>query len=436
MKLQTFLAAAVLASSMPATHAATLPAAEDSYGFRSKLTLAANKAAKLPVDATHRAFIYFNLADLPPGATLGYARLRLYLPHVVRTGSGLSVHQVTGTWDESLASTEPIFTATSLANFPAVGLGSKRFISVDVTSTVQAWLNTPTTNEGFAIVAIPGSTTSLTASVSLGAKEGSGSGYPAELEVEFATVSVAAGAIGTTQLATGAVQSANIAAGAVGNSQLASGLTLGGTTSGTFSGNGAALTNLAVANLIGQLSGTQLANGVVTPLKMAPDCAVFYEEAATATAGGVLSITGWQARTLNGGAAFPSSGGSISRSGNTIILQPGTYYIDAEATAYATNRHQLILRDVTTSSGGNPTAVQAVIRGLSSFAKSGTEVGNSSVMKGIITVSTSARSYELWHYAESNQDSQSGLGVATGVGANYGTGVLPKYSHISIIRLQ
>lgn len=224
MKNSTLLLLSVLLVGTLTARAATLPVSEDSYGYRAKLTSTANKATTLPVDATHRAFVYFDLAtELPSGTQIRYARLRLYLPQVTRTGDGLGLHQVTSTWDESLASAEPTFTATPLTNFPAARLGSKRFISVDVTSTVQSWITTPATNEGFAITAIPGATAKLTASVSLGAKEGAGSGYPAELDIEIATDPIAAGAIGPAQLAAGAVQSTNIASGAVGVSALADG---------------------------------------------------------------------------------------------------------------------------------------------------------------------------------------------------------------------
>ncbi len=202
----------------------TLPAAEDSYGFRAKLSSVANKATTLPVDATHRAFLYFDLAnELPANTTIRYARLRIYLPKVTRAGEGIAVHQVTSTWDESLASSEPAFTTTPFATFPSARMGTKRFISVDVTNVVQSWITAPATNEGFAITAIPGATAKLTASVLLGAKEGAGSGYPAELDIEIATDPVAAGAIGSPQLAAGAVQSTNIASGAVGVSALADG---------------------------------------------------------------------------------------------------------------------------------------------------------------------------------------------------------------------
>ena len=220
-----------------AAYAATLPASEDTSSSRGKLTIATNKAATLPVDSSRHAFVYFNLSELPAGTQLRYARLRLYLPSVVRAGAGLTLHKITGQWDEAIASAEPAFNATPITTLLPVSLGKKRFVSVDVTATVQGWLASPASNEGFAIAAVTAASAKLTASVLIGAKEGSGSGYPAELEVEIADDAIAPGSIGTTQLATGAVQSGNIATGAVGNSQLASDLTLGGTTTGTFNGS-------------------------------------------------------------------------------------------------------------------------------------------------------------------------------------------------------
>lgn len=185
------------------THAATLPASEDTVGFRGKLTLAASKSAVLPVDATHKAFVYFNLSDLPAAATIRYARLRLYLPKVIRAGSGLAVQATNGAWDEALPSIEPQINSTVITTFPSEVLGAKRFVSVDITPTVQAWLNAPATNEGLAITSIAGATSALTASVHISAKEGSGSGYPAELEVELVPETIADGAITANKLAPG-----------------------------------------------------------------------------------------------------------------------------------------------------------------------------------------------------------------------------------------
>ena len=61
------------------------------------------------------------------------------------------------------------------------------------------------------------------------------------------------GAITSSKLADDAVTSDKIATGAVGDTQLASGLTLEGTTSGTFSGDGSRLTNIPAALLWRQI---------------------------------------------------------------------------------------------------------------------------------------------------------------------------------------
>ena len=226
-KLTSLLTSLILVTA--AAHAATLPSSEDSSSSRGKLTIATNKAATLPVDGTRHAFVYFDLSELPTGTQLRYARLRLYLPNVVRAGAGLTLHKTTGQWDEAFASIEPAFNPTPLATLLPVSLGTKRFVSVDVTATVQGWLATPSSNQGFALAVVPAASAKLTASVLIGAKEGSGSGYPAELEVEIASDA--------------------LAPGAVGNTQLASGLTLGGTTSGTFSGP-------LTGNVTGNVSGS------------------------------------------------------------------------------------------------------------------------------------------------------------------------------------
>jgi len=237
--------------------AATLPASEDSHGFRAKLTLAANKATTLPVNAARTAFIYFNLVDLPAGAIIRYARVRLYLPKVTNQGLGIALHLVTGSWEESIASAQPAFSPTVLALIPASEIGDKRFVSVDITSTVQNWLTTPSSNKGLAITAVAGASQKLTTNLILGAKEGSGSGYPAELEVELADSPVAASSITSTELAAGAVQSNN----------LAPNLTLSGSTNGTFSGNGAGLTNV---NALTAQSALTVSDGAITLEKLDP----------------------------------------------------------------------------------------------------------------------------------------------------------------------
>jgi formylglycine-generating enzyme required for sulfatase activity len=105
----------------------------------------------------------------------------------------------------------------------------KRFTSLDVTTAVQGWVGGSVSNQGFAILATDG------AEVLVSAKEGTGTGYPAELDVEL-----------------------NPDLGTITSDLLASNLTLGGTTTGAFSGDGSGLTNLKISNLTGQISSSLL----------------------------------------------------------------------------------------------------------------------------------------------------------------------------------
>jgi hypothetical protein len=207
---------------------ATFPASEDTWSNRGKLTLTAHRATTLRADANRRAFVFFDLTELPAGARIRYARLRLFFPAVTRPGSGLTVHKVTGQWNESAASEEPTFEASPLGQFGPAAVGNKRFVSLDVTGTVKSWIADPVSNEGFVIAAVAAGTPNQTASVTIGAKEGTGNGYPAELEVE-------------------------LEADQIHSDQLASDLSLSGTTtgafSGTFTGDGAALTGLNAGSL-------------------------------------------------------------------------------------------------------------------------------------------------------------------------------------------
>ena len=238
MKLQTFLLAALVLNSGIAARAATLPAAEDSFSVHGKLTVATNTATTLRVDATHHGFIYFNLADSPAmlASQVRSARLRLYFPKVTKSGGGIEIHLVTGSWDETETGLEPTFDGNVAAAFAADVLGGKRFASVDVTAAVQGWTANPVSNEGFAIAAVPGT------NVLIGAKEGTGSGYPAELEIERADDPIPPGTIS--------------------GDLLVPNITLSGTTSGMFSGDGSLLTNLAAANLSGQITNNQIAVGL------------------------------------------------------------------------------------------------------------------------------------------------------------------------------
>ena len=135
------------------------------------------------VDATHTAFLYFNLDEVPQDAVLRWAKLRLFLPSVRVKGAGLGVHVVTSQWDEAAASNQPKVAAGTVAGIGPEKLGTRRFVTVDVTSTVQSWISGGTVNEGFAIKSISGGT--AVSSLYLTSKDGASLGLPAELDLDF-----------------------------------------------------------------------------------------------------------------------------------------------------------------------------------------------------------------------------------------------------------
>lgn len=168
------------------SRALTIPASEDSYtASGNKLNNLTNDANSLIVDATRKSYLYFDLSDIPPDAVVRWAKLRLFLPTVRTPGAGLSVHLVTGTWNESTRLADvPSIVAGSLGMIAPNKMASRRFVTVDVKDTVQKWINGGTLNEGFAIQPIV-KAGSPTASVMLTSKEGPVFGLPAELDIEF-----------------------------------------------------------------------------------------------------------------------------------------------------------------------------------------------------------------------------------------------------------
>ena len=175
----------VLLSGPSFSYGLTIPASEDSSSVSSKLTTAGNNSGVLAVDAVRKAYVYFDLSEIPTTAVVRWAKLRLFLPQVRVKGSGVNVHTVSGEWNEALQSAAPVISVSRVGTIGADKLASKRFVTVDVTSTVQSWINLKTPNEGFAFVSIPNATPTLVTAINFASKEGIMGGLPAELDIEF-----------------------------------------------------------------------------------------------------------------------------------------------------------------------------------------------------------------------------------------------------------
>ncbi len=160
--------------------ALTLPVSEDtSTSGNANVAKSAGKDIALHVSAARQGLIRFEagaFADSVAATDVSKARLVLYINSVAAPGA-LTLHRVTQDWSEHGAAL-PAYDATPLATIPASSVVGKQFIIVDVTAAVQAWLREPGTDFGFAIAGSGG------ARVLLGAKEGPGSGHPAQLQIE------------------------------------------------------------------------------------------------------------------------------------------------------------------------------------------------------------------------------------------------------------
>jgi len=163
------------------------------------------------------------------------------------------------------------------------------------------------------------------------------------------------------------------------------------------------------------LTGTVASNNTGTYLSIhkigseaqpyAPRIAYVKDVKAASTAGGTFTSGAWQTRTLNtleGDVSF------ISLSANQIVLQPGTYHIEASAPAFKIDNHVIKLRNITD-------AVDTII-GAVSYADAASNVQNNSLLNGTFTIA-SAKTFETQHRCTVTRASN-GFGAAGNVGVS------------------
>ena len=107
----------------------------------------------LLVGSGSNTYIKFSLANLGAGVTgsnVSKATLIFYTDYVLTAGT-MDVYQVSGSWSEGKI-TYNNAPALGTKLFSAVSVTSTGYLSLDLTSTVQAWLNNTLANNGIALV--------------------------------------------------------------------------------------------------------------------------------------------------------------------------------------------------------------------------------------------------------------------------------------------
>ncbi len=154
----------------------------DSYTNTADPTTNYGAKPLLDVDgASQITYIQFNLSSIPTGASVSQATLKLYV-NAVTTAGAFEVYSVNGAWTESKITYDlaPALGSVIDSNVPITTADKNQYILIPMTSTVQGWVNTPSSNDGIALVAIG------SFNATFDSKENTTTSHPAELDIVFA----------------------------------------------------------------------------------------------------------------------------------------------------------------------------------------------------------------------------------------------------------
>lgn len=272
-QILTLAAASLLALATQPAHGLTVSVAEDAASTATNtITVAAGKGTSVAVNAKQTAFIRFNLSDpnvVPAAITPGNvtsATLQLYVIGSTKPAD-ITVHAVNAAWTEKPAATvaAPGVNPTVLATIPKAQLLAKHYVTVDLTAALIAALGVGGNDFGFAL-----QTSDPLARITFGSKEGPGTGYSAELEIE-ALVSTGTGGVATGNTPNSLVQrdaSGNFAAGTItanltGNATTATNATNAVNFTGALSGNVTGTQGATVVGTVGGVSAASVAAGAI-----------------------------------------------------------------------------------------------------------------------------------------------------------------------------
>jgi len=165
-----------------AASAQSYPPSQDAYIDSTSTGTNFGSLPGLNVSSTQSALVQFDLSSLPAGVTasqISKATLRLFANTVYSPGA-VNISEVASPWAEISVTyaTQPSVGATVTSGIPITVANT--FVLVDVTSAVQGWVMTPSTNFGLEISA-QGAT-----SVVFDSKENVNTSHEAELEILLA----------------------------------------------------------------------------------------------------------------------------------------------------------------------------------------------------------------------------------------------------------
>jgi hypothetical protein len=161
---------------VPLQDAYIVPANGSNFGVPPTITVGGATNAQ--------GLVQFDLTQLPPGvlpSQVLQATFTLFLDNVSSAGS-INIYVANGAWTEAGVNGNNAPSPASLVASNVSVSTKNTFITVDATAAVQAWLNSPTANDGFLIQAALAAT-----SVQFDSKENVNTSHAATLTVSLAS---------------------------------------------------------------------------------------------------------------------------------------------------------------------------------------------------------------------------------------------------------
>jgi hypothetical protein len=280
----------------------------DTYTNSADPTTNYGAGTTLNVDAAKEiAYIQFNLASIPTGASVSQATLKLYVNGVTTAGA-FELYAVNGAWTESGLTYDlaPALGSVIDSNVAITTADKNQYILIPVTATVQDWLATPSSNFGVALVAVG------SFNATFDSKESTTTSHAPELDIVFA-------GDGTLTGVTTASGSGLTGGGTSGTLNLA--LTNACTSGQVLEWNGstwACTTPKAGGTITGVTAGTDLTGGG-TSGKVTLNLNTTALNSTYAQLGAANTFTGNQ--TLNGTITATSAGETISATSTSTTAQ-------------------------------------------------------------------------------------------------------------------
>ena len=168
---------------IPAANAQVSPSA-DTFASTGTPILNYGSAPLLIVTAGTNTYIRFDLTSIPANSTVNKATLVLFVDAVTGNGA-MNVYKLTNSWAESTLNelNAPALGASETSGSPVsiTSASFQQFISIDLTSLVQQWVNGSSANDGIAL-ALAGSAGGF----SFDSKENALTSHQPQLVIELA----------------------------------------------------------------------------------------------------------------------------------------------------------------------------------------------------------------------------------------------------------